>query len=129
MMWCPRRPIGPHPPQPTLLLEWIYSHEFESSTPSEEALKKSPSSSSPHAYANAHRFESATHGPSSTRGPYLAIPFAMSKWISQGDHSESISMVSTNNTTKVASSKASSVDVNRLDMQEHQGVVPRAKAK
>ncbi|KAI5680768.1 hypothetical protein M9H77_01995 [Catharanthus roseus] len=38
MMWCPHRPIGPHPPRSTPLFKWIHSPESKSSTPSEEAL-------------------------------------------------------------------------------------------
>ncbi|KAI5649011.1 hypothetical protein M9H77_35016 [Catharanthus roseus] len=38
MVWCPRRPIGPHPPQSMPLFKWIHSSKSETSTPSEEAL-------------------------------------------------------------------------------------------
>ncbi|KAI5654979.1 hypothetical protein M9H77_32166 [Catharanthus roseus] len=38
MIWCTRRSIGPHPPRSMPLFKWIHTPEFETSTPSEEAL-------------------------------------------------------------------------------------------
>ncbi|KAI5663854.1 hypothetical protein M9H77_23177 [Catharanthus roseus] len=38
MMRCPRRPIGPHPPQSMPFFKWIHSPESETSMPSEEAF-------------------------------------------------------------------------------------------